>query len=1110
MFIDKLDQRDRKIFTGAVVLFLLFSSLTIWDGWIYKLTQKDLGDLQQIGSVTTSENDVRRRYKVAFSWAPLKVENAVYQGDSIFTGDNSEAIVKTEFGEEIIIAANSLVVINSKKDSISIDIGFGSIEGKVGKGKKLLISSNNQLTELDGSNATIKIDAGDGENGKLLLNVLEGEVEVRSGDGVTTLSRNDAAELDAGGLRSPKFDSITLGTPLAEQRFRYAPEEATQFTWKSDRNYPRMKIKVADNPELNNALVDEPVNSSSYVAFRLPSDRKLYWQILAEGAQSQVGSFWLLEDKPPTPVLPQQGEQYFYDATLKGKLAGTDVTLQWQGGSPARKYQVQLATDQLFTKIISDKKPESNTVLLGKLPESDYYWRVRGLEFPNAPWSEVAFFKVGPEPTKELAPPRPQMDRLQLITTKLHGQKASKLSNLSEYGYRKFIDQFPSIVWSKVSNASSYDLQIAKSPKFESPIVSVEVKSNRFTWRSATPGLYYWRIRARGEGYLDGTFSAARAFKVEVSAPLAISQQDYIDEVPDPILLKAPPPPLNLEWNPTVFSKSYEVILSADPKFSDPLRFVTQRSRRELQLPKPGKYYWRVRAFGRNNTPVSGFSEVNTLQFKRVYRDPALSENLVALSPKQGESILMIGDGKSEILFEWNKPLKKASYELEMAYDVSFQKIAYRVKTPNSRVAFKRPLASSIVYWRVRGVTEEGSTPWTGANRFLVSYEKTPFDIDTSERMHYARQKARERQEKALAAIQRKLRKLRTPAGTLDIQLDAPLTTFAKTELIIEENIPSSITSLKLAAQPDSKNYKLMKNRPVLTWGKVQAAERYFIEIAQDPNFTSVIIKAPSFNPYFLWETARPGQFYWRVQAFNSRYTRSNFSRVQSLRVKTAPPVAISPDNFVEVFNEPPDMWPPPAPFTLQWTPRLFAKAYEVEFSEKADFSLSKVFKTDEAKREFHVSKTGTYFWRVRPVNSAGFGISEWAPARSVEVAQTQRSPASVDRITGLFPLDRTMLFVGKGLMNLVFHFVSPTAQDSIIEVATDKNFNTVVARAPAKNSKVRISKELPEGLLYWRIGSNDASIRGPASSSTWSNVYKFMLRKEPEPYIIKSEPTLK
>ena len=1100
MFIDKFDKRDRQIFTGAVIMLLLSISLSIFDDWVYTLTQRDLGDLQQIGSVTVSKNDVRRRYKVAFSWAPLKKSNEVYQGDSIFTGDNSEAIIETETGEQIVIAANSLVVINARKDSLSIDIGFGSIEGKVGKGKKLLISSNNQLTELEGSNATVKIDAGDGDN--LLLNVIEGEVEVRSGDGITTLGRNDAAELDSEGLRSPKFDAITLGTPLADQRFRYIPDQPTQFTWQTDRNYPRMKIKVADNPELRNALVDENVESDSYVAFNLPSDRKLYWQVLAEGAQSQVGSFYLLEDNPPTPVLPQQGEQFFYDAALENNLAGIDITMQWEGGSPARRYQLQLATDQLFTKVIQDIKSDVNVHTFKSLTEGDYYWRIRGLEFPNSLYSEVAFFKVSPEPTQELAPPRQEMDRLQLLVSKIHGERAAKLNNLSAFGYRKYTDTFPQIAWSKIPGADAYDLQIAKSRKFEAPIVNVDVKSNRFTWRSATPGVYYWRIRARGEGYLDGTYSAGRLLKVEVAPPVALSQEKYVDEVPDPILLQAPPPPLTLEWNPTVFSKRYEVILDSSPKFTEPLRFVTSNGSRQVQLPKPGRYFWRVRALDRTNAPVSGFSSVNSVQFTRVYKDPALSENLVAISPKQGESILMIGAGESEILFQWNKPLKKADYELEIAYDVSFQKVAYRVKTPNSRVAFKKPLASSIIYWRVRGITDEGATPWTGANRFLVSYEKTPFDEDTSERMYYARQKARERQQRVLAAIQRKLKKLRTPAGSVDIQLDPPILTFAKTKITVEENIPKAITSLELSKQLPSKNYRMMKNKPVLTWGKVKAAERYFVEIARDRQFRNIVVKSPSFDPYYLWETARPGKFYWRVQAFNERYTRSKYSKVQDLTIKAAPVVAISPDNFVEIFNEPPDMWPPPAPFTLQWTPRLFAKSYEVEFSEDSEFKVSKVFKTDEAKREFRVSKIGTFFWRARPVNKLGVGISNWSSPRAVEIAQTQRSPASVDRITGLFPLNRTMLYVGKGLMNLVFHYVSPNPEESVVEVSTDPQFSSIIARASSNDNKVRVSKELPEGMLYWRVRAKNASVRTPASGPIWSQIYRFMLRKEPEPYI--------
>src|SRR5690606_21957455 len=134
---------------------------------------------------------------------------------------------------------------------------------------------------------------------------------------------------------------------------------------------------------------------------------------------------------------------------------------------------------------------------------------------------------------------------------------------------------------------------------------------------------------------------------------------------------------------------------------------------------------------------------------------------------------------------------------------------------------------------------------------------------------------ARQRQLELLAAARRRIERLRSPAATVDIQLDTPQVTFPYTAMVLESNLDPKITQKRLNKMRFDEFFQFVKNYPLFTWDKVTAAERYFIEIARDRDFNNVIIKAPTFNPYYLWETVRPGQYFWRVQAFNDRYTRS-------------------------------------------------------------------------------------------------------------------------------------------------------------------------------------------------------------------------------------------
>ncbi len=176
MKFQSFEKRDRRILATALLLLLLSTTLLWQDAWIYDLVQTGNLTLEEIGEVKILENDVRRRHEEALSWFPLRNENGVFQGDSIFTGDQSTVVIKTKTGEEISIAPNSLVVITQGQGSITLDIGFGSVQGKIGEGKKLLITSKDQVTELSGTQGVVKVDAGEGN--KLLLNVLSGQVNV--------------------------------------------------------------------------------------------------------------------------------------------------------------------------------------------------------------------------------------------------------------------------------------------------------------------------------------------------------------------------------------------------------------------------------------------------------------------------------------------------------------------------------------------------------------------------------------------------------------------------------------------------------------------------------------------------------------------------------------------------------------------------------------------------------------------------------------------------------------------------------------------------------------------------------------------------------------------
>lgn len=1074
MNFQSFEKTDRKILAVSI-LVLFMSSFLLWQrDWIYFLTQPQRATTESIGEISNVKNDVRRRHETSFTWSPMSKKSEVYQGDSIFTGADSSALVKTSSGEEISIAPNSLVVVNQKKDTLSLNIGFGSVQGRVEKGKKLLISSNNSMTELNGENAIVKVDAGEGN--KIVLNVLAGEVRLRTKDGEKVLRQDDISEISpTGHIDDHHKPNIRLLGPLAGQRFKGREDAPILFTWSAPKRFNRMRIKIGLDDAFEETLVNSPVDDDTYSAYNLPYDREIFWQIIAEGGRSRVQKFVIVGHHKPTPIHPKPGHQFFYQIVPGEITLGGQVELFWENLSPTEQYEVHLAQDPKFELITRKFKTRKKQILVGSLPKGHYYWRVRSLDFPNEPWGPHSHFKVGPAPSQMLAAPVPLMtDSRFILKTKDHNKSADEIRSMRPPEAKKLIVAHPRFQWSMVHEAQLYRLQISRNRNFTDLVVNKELSGLNFVWTSVRPGQYYWRAKATNSDYKDGLFSPPQEIKVAMAAPSSLTGETLIDEVPEIELLKAPPPPLFLRWQPTLFSTHYEVQFSQTSDFSKSLRFVTQKSERQIQIQKDGIYYWRVRSLDEKLLPLSSFSKAYSLHVQRVYKDPQKTQNLMALYPKQQDSLILVGKSKPQIDFQWTQPRPDLTYTLELSQDPSFSTIFYSTQTQLTHHTYKNPLPTQVIYWRVKAEGRDFKTDWTGANRFLVSYEDQTFDFEKSDIMFFARLRAKERQEKLIALQKMREDQNRSPASIQRQRPHSPQILSAPPLFVIESDVQKNSASPRAPF--------------IFRWQRIPDAVQYKIEISRDKNFSSIATLVKTENPFYVWENTLPGRYYYRVQSLDERHVGSAYSQVHELTAVVAPPVITNSDHYIEMYDEPKEMWPPPSPFVLSWTPTVFTKSYEIQFSEDRDHKISKVFKTSDTRMELRVSKPGRYFWRIRPLNERGAAIGHYSETRLLEIIQDNRSPASQKALAGIFPAGRTLLFVGNGVLNLPFIWTPSSSETSYqVEISRSPKFDLILARATSNDKKVVIKKELPEGRLFWRVRTRAQS----------SSVHEFILKRE-------------
>src|SRR5688572_3467053 len=144
----KSGRGEKAILTIAIAIVMVFAYLLYDDSLLFPRNNQN--NLTPIGSIVLSREDVRQKNSNSFLWNPVKKEEVVYLGDSIFTGANSEAFIQLDEGSEIKLQPNSLIVLNREGNQMKLDFKFGSFKGQLKKELALNLGTNCDPVALSG------------------------------------------------------------------------------------------------------------------------------------------------------------------------------------------------------------------------------------------------------------------------------------------------------------------------------------------------------------------------------------------------------------------------------------------------------------------------------------------------------------------------------------------------------------------------------------------------------------------------------------------------------------------------------------------------------------------------------------------------------------------------------------------------------------------------------------------------------------------------------------------------------------------------------------------------------------------------------------------------
>jgi|DewCreStandDraft_4_1066084.scaffolds.fasta_scaffold00288_17 photosystem II stability/assembly factor-like uncharacterized protein len=352
--------------------------------------------------------------------------------------------------------------------------------------------------------------------------------------------------------------------------------DSVDLVWRKVAGAVSYHLQVSLDPNFNSIFYENLLITDTTTRITgLQIDTRYYWKVKAKNTKSQSdwSEIWSFSTKLKAPKLrlPPNGAYGL----------PTSVTMEWDTANNATGYVIQISRSSDFSdfsKMIFNGATQTNRThqitILEKF--TTYYWRIMATnEDGNSEWSETWHYT-----TIMNAP---------VLIQPVKGALDVKLKTVFQ--------------WQKFQPATSYHLQISKSPTLANPfyddslltVDSIEIST--FDDYST----YYWRVQIKVNDWLS-PWSEVWHFKTGLAKPILDRPLDKSINIPVSAYLF---------WKEVRGATSYQLQVATDPDFKT--IFKDESNITALQAPVNAMqflttHYWRVKAF--YNDGESEFSDI--------------------------------------------------------------------------------------------------------------------------------------------------------------------------------------------------------------------------------------------------------------------------------------------------------------------------------------------------------------------------------------------------------------------------------------------------------------------------------------------------------------------
>ena len=372
----------------------------IYPGQTLLIPANLLKELPADGIVSFIKGNVEYQSDVGTAWKPLHLNDRVKEGFKIRTGDDGIIEIMLEDGISFLQSQNTVIGLSTVRKSGSSQSNYKlflhtgrtitNIKGATGREPRFYIETPSAICAARGTVFRTSVDASDFTRSE----VLEGKVDVEAMNKKVKVGENEGTLVKKG--LAPMEPQKLLSPPAPVNLSPMYKNIPLHVDFRKVEGAVSYRIIVARDKDCKDILKEQVIKPTESFTIHTVDDGTYFLQSRSidnlglEGIPSDM-AFIKVRVNPLPPMIESPVDKAVYKEA--------SLTLRWLKVENAVRYQLEIAEDKEFNKIVTTRADiQDREYHTGKLDFKTYYFRIRSIAKDDyqGEWSDILSFSVSP------------------------------------------------------------------------------------------------------------------------------------------------------------------------------------------------------------------------------------------------------------------------------------------------------------------------------------------------------------------------------------------------------------------------------------------------------------------------------------------------------------------------------------------------------------------------------------------------------------------------------------------------------------------------------------------------------------------------------------------